>query len=117
MSNKISGLSDSPASVGAGLPASAARDAVTGGLSAPAGSSTASSSAGSTAGSSDVYITDSATQLASLEQTVRSLPAVDPARVAQFRTAIEQGTYTVQPQQVADQLLQLEQTLGQLPEG
>jgi negative regulator of flagellin synthesis FlgM len=64
-----------------------------------------------------VQITDSATQLASLEQTLRSLPAVDSARVSQLQTAIEQGTYTVQPQQVADQLIQLEQSLGELAGG
>lgn len=109
MSNKISGLSGSPAaSIGAGRATEKTRDPVTGGSSSPA--ATSSPPAG------DVHITDSASQLASLEQTVRSLPAVDPARVAQFQTAIEQGTYTVQPQHVADQLMQLEQTLGQLPE-
>lgn len=108
MPNKISGLSGSPAaSVGAGRPAEKTRDPVTGGSSAPASSSPAAG---------DVHITDSASQLASLEQTLRSLPAVDPARVAQFQTAIERGSYTVQPQHVADQLMQLEQSLGQLPE-
>lgn len=110
MSNKISGLSGSPAaSIGAGRGAEKTRDPVTGGSSAPAGSS--SSAVG------EVHITDSASQLASLEQAVRGLPAVDPARVAQFSSAIEQGTYTVQPQHVADQLMQLEQSLEQLPEG
>jgi negative regulator of flagellin synthesis FlgM len=107
VANKISSLSgSSPESIGASRPAGQARDAVTGGSPAPAGPSP---------GTGDVHITDSASQLASLEQQVRSLPAVDPARVAQFSTAIEQGTYTVHPQQVADQLLQLEQALGQLP--
>jgi negative regulator of flagellin synthesis FlgM len=111
MSNKISGLSGSPAaSIGAGRAAEKTRDPVTGGSPAP-DASTASPATG------DVHITDSASQLASLEQAVRSLPAVDPARVAQFSSAIEQGTYTVQPQHVADQLMQLEQALGQLPEG
>jgi negative regulator of flagellin synthesis FlgM len=109
MSNKISGLSGgSTAPIGAGRAAEKTRDATSDGSSAPASSS--SSDAG------DVHITDSASQLASLEQAVRSLPAVDPARVAQFSSAIEQGTYTVQPQHVADQLMQLEQSLGQLPE-
>jgi len=108
MSNKISGLSGSgTAPIGAGPAVDRSSAGVTGGSSEPASSS---SSTG------DVHITDSASQLASLEQTLRSLPAVDPARVAQFQTAIEQGTYTVQPQHVADQLMQLEQSLGQLPE-
>jgi negative regulator of flagellin synthesis FlgM len=108
MANKISGLSgSSTASIDAGSPAARVRDAATGGSSSPAASPPASG---------DVHITDSASQLASLEQAVRNLPAVDPARVAHFTSAIEQGNYTVQPQHVADQLLQLEQALGQLPE-
>jgi flagellar biosynthesis anti-sigma factor FlgM len=110
MANKISGLSgSSTASIDAGSPAAKVRDAATGGSPAPA-------PAASPPASGDVHITDSASQLASLEQAMRSLPAVDPARVAQFSTAIEQGNYTVQPRHVADQLLQLEQALGQLPE-
>ena len=77
MPTKISGLSGSlgaPA-LDAGRPAANARDATTGGgSSAPDGSSS---------GTSDVHITDSASQLASLEQTLRSLPAVDErARIA-----------------------------------
>jgi negative regulator of flagellin synthesis FlgM len=111
MPTKISGLSGSlgASALDAGRPAPNARDATTGG-----GSSTPD---GSSSGTSDVHITDSASQLASLEQTLRSLPAVDSARVSQLQTAIEQGTYTVQPQHVADQLIQLEQSLGELPGG
>ena len=108
MPNKISSLSSDPAPIGAGRPAARVRDSATGGSSAPG--------AGSSASAGDVHITDSASQLATLEQTLRSLPAVDEARVAQFRTAIDQGTYAVQPQQVADQLMQLEHSLSQLPE-
>lgn len=103
MTNKISGLS--PSALPDALPS-----AVPGG-GTPATSGSAPSAAG------DVHITDSASQLASLEQTVRSLPAVDPIRVAKFQSAIEQGTYTVQPRQVADQLIQLENALGPLVEG
>ena len=112
MANKISGLSSDPAPLGAGRPANAVRDAATG-SSAPAPAPASNSNAES----GDVHITDSASQLASLEQTLRSMPAVDEARVTQARTAIEQGTYTVQPQQIADQLLQLEHSLAQLPAG
>ena len=108
MPDKISGLSSDTAPIGAGRPAERVRDAVSGGSSA--------STDGSNAPTGDVHITDSASQLATLEQTLRSLPAVDQARVAQFSTAIEQGTYTVVPQQVADQLMQLERSLPQLPE-
>ena len=109
MPNKINGLSSDFAPIGAGRPAEKVRDAAT-------GSSAPDSDPASTA-SGNVHITDSASQLATLEQTLRSLPAVDESRVSQFRTAIEQGTYTVQPQQIADQLMQLERSLSQLPEG
>lgn len=108
MSTKISGLSGSleaPA-LDAGRSAEKVRDPATGSSATPEGPSP---------GTSEVHITDSASQLASLEQTLRSLPAVDGARVAQLQAAIEQGTYTVQPQRVADQLLQLEQALAGLP--
>ena len=109
MTNKISGLSSDLAPIGAGRPTEKAHDATTGSSSPEADVSSAAAG--------DVHITDSASQLATLEQTLRSLPAVDEARVAQFRTAIEQGTYTVQPQQVADQLMRLERSLSRLPEG
>ena len=45
-----------------------------------------------------VQITGTARQLASLEQAVRDLPAVNNAKVAQISAAIEQGTYTVDAQ-------------------
>jgi len=109
MANKISGLSSDPAAVGAGRPANKVRDAVTGSSAPPPASPFSGDSP-------DIHITDSASQLATLEQTLRSMPAVDEARVAQFRSAIDQGTYTVQPRQVADQLIQLEHSLAQLPE-
>jgi negative regulator of flagellin synthesis FlgM len=115
MPNKISGLSPSPLQEAVPIPGAGAPGpgAVPG--RSPLGGSAAETSSPAPGG--DVHITDSASQLASLEQAVRGLPAVDPARVAQFRTALEQGTYTVQPQHVADQLMQLEQALEQLPEG
>jgi negative regulator of flagellin synthesis FlgM len=69
----------------------------------------AASSSGDT---SEVHITDTATQLAALEQSVRDLPAVDEARVASIRSAISQGTYQVSSEQVAERLTQLEQALG-----
>jgi flagellar biosynthesis anti-sigma factor FlgM len=103
VTNKISGLN--PSALPDALPS-------------PVQGGGAPSTAGATPSSAgDVHITDSASQLASLEQTLRSLPAVDPARVAYFQSAIEQGTYTVQPRQVADQLIQLESALGHLAEG
>src|SRR5579863_7779937 len=62
----------------------------------------------------DVQITGTARTLAALEQAVRDVPLVNDARVAQIRSAIEQGTYTVQPDHVADQMMQIERFLGSL---
>jgi negative regulator of flagellin synthesis FlgM len=107
VSNRINGLNSRPTSLGSGGSVARTRDATTGGSSSSA-SSTPSE------GGADVHITDSASKLASLEQAVRDMPAVDEARVAQLRTAIEQGRYTVQPQHVADQLLHMEQSLSTL---
>lgn len=62
----------------------------------------------------DVHITDTATWLATLESGLREAPPVDGARVAAIRAALEKGQYTVQPEHVATQLIQVEQSLGQL---
>ena len=66
------------------------------------------------AASGEVHITDTATTLASLEQTLRDAPVVDQARVSALRTAIEQGTYALRPVHVAERFLHLEHALGGL---
>jgi negative regulator of flagellin synthesis FlgM len=109
VTNKISGLNSGTAAIGAGRPADKARDVVTGGSSNGSSATAASPAAG------DVHITDSASTLATLEQAVRAMPAVDETRVAQIQSAIGAGTYKVQPQHIADQLIHLERTLGRLP--
>lgn len=106
MSGKISGIDPAQiASVGAGRPVQRSQDPVTGGTSADT----------SKGGSQDVQITGTARQLADLDQKVRDLPDVNEERVSQLRTAIEQGTYQVRPQHIADQLMSLERSLGSLP--
>jgi negative regulator of flagellin synthesis FlgM len=107
VASKISGIGTEVASVGAGRAVQRPQDAVTGGAS----SETASKDA-----AENVQITGTARQLADLEQKVRDLPAVNEARVVQLRTAIEQGTYTVRPEHIADQLMSLERALGHLPD-
>jgi negative regulator of flagellin synthesis FlgM len=107
VSSKISGIDGGPiASVGAGRPVQRPQDAVTGGASGDT----------SNDGSQNVQITGTARQLADLEQKVRDLPAVNEARVSQLRSAIEQGTYTVRPEHIADQLMSLEGALAKLPD-
>jgi negative regulator of flagellin synthesis FlgM len=106
VSSKISGIDGAQiASVGAGRPVQRSQDAVSGGANADT----------SKDGSQNVQITGTARQLAELEQKVRDLPAVNAERVSQLRTAIEQGTYAVRPQHIADQLMSLERDLGRLP--
>jgi negative regulator of flagellin synthesis FlgM len=107
VSSKISGIDGAQiASVGAGRPVQRSQDAVSGGASGDT----------SKDGSQNVQITGTARQLADLEQKVRDLPAVNAERVSQLRSAIEQGTYTVRPEHVADQLMSLERDLAKLPD-
>jgi len=107
VASKISGIDSAQiASVGAGRAVQRPQDAVSGGASADTSPKD---------GSQNVQITGTARQLADLEQKVRDLPAVNAERVAQLRTSIEQGTYTVRPQHIADQLMSLERALSKLP--
>jgi negative regulator of flagellin synthesis FlgM len=103
VSGKINGVDGSrPASAGAGRMSQRVQTPA----GAPAG--------GASTGVESVHITDTASQLAALEQAVSDLPAVDESRVGALRSAIDQGTYTVSPEKVADQLMQFEQTLDSL---
>lgn len=62
----------------------------------------------------DVQITGTARQLVELEQMVSNMPAVDEAKVAAISASIEQGTYKVSADKVADGLMQIEQALAPL---
>lgn len=75
---------------------------------------TAGSNAAPAPAPGEVHITDTASQLASLEQSLRDVPAVDSAKVAQLQSAIEQGRYTVNPEHIATQLVQMERALAGL---
>ncbi len=103
MSSKINGVDNNRAApVGPGRAVERVRDATAEGKEAAAGDLTG------------VEITGTARHLAALEQTLNSQPAVDEARVAHVRAAIEQGRYTISPDRIADQLIQLERALGHL---
>jgi negative regulator of flagellin synthesis FlgM len=106
MSNNINDLTGGGPTAGSSLPGTRAAPAV-----APAAGSAPAEATGS---AGDVHITDTASFLASLEPALREAPAVDAARVAAVRTAIDQGHYSVHPQHIATQLLQIEHALGQL---
>jgi negative regulator of flagellin synthesis FlgM len=111
VASNINGLDGAPSpaqvlSVGAGRPLQRPQDAVSGGTSAET----------SKGGFQDVQITGTARQLSDLDQKVRGLPDVNEEKVAALRSAIEQGTYQVRPQHIADQLLSLERSLSNLPD-
>lgn len=106
MPTKITGFDNTPAApVGAVRSIQRANDA------------SATGSPGPSPGDGEIQITGTARQLASLEQLIRAAPVANETRVAQLRTAIEQGTYAVRPEHIATQLAQIEQALGSLPDG
>lgn len=108
MSSKIGGVdSTSTAALSTGRSnTQRSTDAASGGTQA---------SGGSSGNSENVEISGGARNLASLEQAVKDMPAVNSAKVAQISAAIEQGTYTVNSQHIADRLMQMDKELGRLP--
>ncbi len=103
MSNKINGFEGSrPAAVGGGQVSQSVQSPASG---VPAASDS---------GSDSIHITDTASQLAALEQATQGLPVVSNTRVAAVSSAIEQGNYSVSPESIADNLMQMERSLGTL---
>ena len=64
------------------------------------------------AGGESVSITNTASELLSLENQLRELPGIDQARVDTIREAISNGSYEVDPARIVDSLLQSEADLG-----
>jgi negative regulator of flagellin synthesis FlgM len=108
VSSKIGGLNgNSPtAAVGAGRAVQRAQDVAVGNAQTQGKS-----------GAADVQITGTARQMANLEQAVKGLPAVNDAKVAQISSAIANGAYTVDSHHIANQLIQMEESLKDLPHG
>ncbi len=59
-----------------------------------------------------VTITSTAARLRSLESTISSLPVVDGLRVAEIKQAIDDGSYEINPQRIAEKMLDMEQEWG-----
>lgn len=55
-----------------------------------------------------VSLTDMASRLKSLESKLESQPAVDQSRVDKVREAISRGEYRVNPERVADKMMDFE---------
>jgi negative regulator of flagellin synthesis FlgM len=79
----------------------------------PVGSAASGSSAPSDGSTDRVHITDSARTVAALAQAVQDTPEVDGPRVSHLQQAIASGTYSLDADQVAARMLQLEQDLGE----
>ncbi len=102
MSTKIGGFDSSPVQVSTGRTVKRA------------GNSDSAAQSSSPDSTSDTHITDSARKLASLEQTVRDLPAIDEARVQQVGARISDGSYKIDAERIADKLLRSDQDLATL---
>ena len=61
---------------------------------------------------SDVQLTGTARSLASIEQGLHAMPAIDEQRVAAVRQRLESGDYKIDPQRIADKMLHLESDLS-----
>ena len=60
-----------------------------------------------------VQLTSNAKLLEQLDKTLASLPAIDSARVAEIKTAIENGDYEIDAQAIADAMIRLDRSLGE----
>jgi flagellar biosynthesis anti-sigma factor FlgM len=59
-----------------------------------------------------VALTPDAQTLQRMEQVIAGLPVTDAGRVEQIRAQLRDGTYTINPGVVADQLARMEWELG-----
>lgn len=58
-----------------------------------------------------VTLTGAAAQLLRLEESLASMPDVDSSRVAEFKMAIAEGSYQVDPEKIVQRLLSVENDL------
>ncbi len=59
-----------------------------------------------------VELTSGAKLLERLEKTLAELPAIDSARVAEVKTAIENGDYQIDADKIAEAMLRIDRELG-----
>ena len=63
---------------------------------------------GSTSSGDTVSITDMASRLKSLESKLETQPAIDQSHVDRVRDAISRGEYRIDPERVADKMMDFE---------
>ncbi len=71
-------------------------------------SSDSNSSSSSSGNADTVSLTDMASRLKSLEQKLGEQPEIDQARVARIRDALSSGEFRIDPERVADKMLDFE---------
>jgi len=59
-----------------------------------------------------VSLTDTASRLRQMETTLAELPVVDNQRVEQIRKALEEGTFEMNPERIAEKMLGMERELN-----
>lgn len=101
VASKITGVEPKPLRVAAAAGVRGTRDV-------------AAAAADSSAAGTDVHLTGAARGLAAIEQSLRALPAVDELRVSAVKQRLQDGSYEVDPQRVADRLLRMEADLARL---
>ena len=104
MANRIKGLDAAAIGPSSSSPVEQVRR--TSGVGSASGGSSSSGEGES------VHITDSARALSALSLALQDTPDIDTGRVAALQQAIDAGQYSVDPQRIADRMLQLEQDLG-----
>ena len=67
---------------------------------------------GRSAGSETVSLTDTAAKLQKLTQELESQPVVDADRVDAIKSSIDNGTYEVDPERIAEKMVAFERDLA-----
>lgn len=93
-----------------GLPSAVARPSTATPSKSQAGPSSAAS-APPAGGSDSVSLSEAAIDLAAISRQLSAAPAVDAAKVAAVRSALESGSYEVDAREIARRLLQQESEL------
>ncbi len=70
--------------------------------------STGSSSSPTSSGSDKVSLTDTAARLKALEHQLTQQPEIDNKRVSSMQNAISNGDYKVDPERIADKMINFE---------
>lgn len=60
----------------------------------------------------DVQLTDTATNLKRIEGKLAAIPEVDRSRVDEIRQRLQSNSYEIDPEQLAQKMLRLDQDLG-----